>query len=101
MTKNVLLIGRKLQIIEDTQQQLRIPNVRLLGATNIEDMRKAFAQMHIDHVILGAGIDLEIRLEMIREIFLSSEATTVHMNSRARGPEGFLPFVRSVLDGLL
>jgi hypothetical protein len=48
----------------------------------------------------GAGLDLETRLEIVREIFLTSDKTTVHMKDFASGPDGFLPFVRSVLTGL-
>jgi len=63
-------------------------------------VRSAFAQADIDHVIIGAGLDLETRLEIVREIFLTSDTTTVHMKDFASGPDGFLPFVRSVLTGL-
>ena len=48
----------------------------------------------------GAGLDLEPRLETVREIFLASDKTTVHLKDFASGPDGFLPFVRSVLAGL-
>jgi len=49
---------------------------------------------------MGAGIDLETRLQIVREIFQLSETTTVHMKDRLSGPDGFLPFVRAVLRGL-
>jgi hypothetical protein len=42
----------------------------------------------------------EARLEIVREIFLASDKTTVHLKDFASGPDGFLPFVRSVLAGL-
>ena len=51
-------------------------------------------------MIIGAGLDLEIRLAIVREIFQSSNTTTVHMKDRASGMEAFLPFARSVLHGL-
>jgi hypothetical protein len=63
-------------------------------------VRFAFAQADINHVIMGASLDLETRLEIVREIFLTSDTTTVHMKDFASGPDGFLPFVRSVLTGL-
>jgi hypothetical protein len=74
--------------------------VRLIGGTNLDDVQAAFAQTRIDHVIMGAGIDLEARLEIIREIFQRSDTTTVHMKDRATGPDGFLPFIAAVLRGL-
>ena len=63
-------------------------------------MRCALARADIDHVIMGAGLDLEVRLEIVREIFLASDTTTVHMKDVASGPDGLLPFARSVLTGL-
>ena len=49
---------------------------------------------------MGAGLELEARLEIVREVFLASDRTTVHMKDVASGPEGFLPFVRAVVGGL-
>ena len=63
-------------------------------------MRSAFADADIDHVIMGAALDLETRLEIVREIFQASDTTTVHLKDFASGSDGFLPFVRSVLTGL-
>jgi hypothetical protein len=100
MTRSVLLLGRMSILVEDVQQQLRMPDVQLFGATGLDEVRSAFAQADIDHVIMGAGLDLETRLEIVREIFLTSDTTTVHMKDFASGPDGFLPFVRSVLTGL-
>ena len=100
MTRRVLLLGRLGVVVEDAQRQLQLPDVQLLVATGLDEVRSAFAQADIDHVIMGAGLDLEARLEIVREIFLASETTTVHMKDVASGPDGFLPFVRSVLAGL-
>lgn len=40
------------------------------------------------------------RLEIVREMFRSSDTTTVHMKDRVSGKQTFLPFARSVLRGL-
>ena len=100
MTRNVLLIGRTGVVIDDVQQQLRMPDIRFFGGTGVDDVRAAFAQAAIDHAIMGAGIDLETRVQIVREIFLASETVTVHLKDHASGPQAFLPFVRSVLSGL-
>jgi hypothetical protein len=96
----VLLLGRLGAVIEDAQRQLQMPDVQLLVATGLDEVRSAFAQADIDHVVMGAGLDLDVRLEIVREIFLASDKTSVHMKDAASGPDGFLPFVRSVLAGL-
>ena len=100
MTKNILLLGRTAMVIDDAQKQLHMPDIQLFGGTGIEDVRSTFAQANIDHVFMGAGIDLETRLQIVREIFQLSDTTTVHMKDRGSGPQGFLPFVRAVLGGL-
>lgn len=43
----------------------------------------------VDMVIMGAGIDLSLRLEIIKTIFEKSDKTSVHMKDRASGKAGF------------
>lgn len=100
MTKKVLLLGRTGFVLDEVQRQLQMPDVQFFAGTGIEAVRSVFAKENIDHVIMGAGLDLDIRLEIVREVFQLSDTTTVHMKDRAAGPEGMLPFVRSVLSGL-
>lgn len=100
MDKTVLLLGRTGVVVDAVHRQLNLPDLRLIGGTGIDDVRSAFAQGKVDHVLMGAGIDLDTRLQIVREIFELSETTTVHMKDRASGPGGFLPFVRAVLRGL-
>jgi len=77
-----------------------MPDIELLAGTGIDDVRSAFAHADLDHVIVGGEIDLETRLAVVREVFQSSDRATVHLKDHLSGPEGFLPFVRSVLVGL-
>ena len=100
MTKRVLLIGVMASVLDDVRQQLQMPDIELLAGTEARDVRPAFAQADVDHVIMGGGLDLETRLEIVREVFQSSDRATVHMKDQMSGPEGFLPFVRAVLAGL-
>jgi hypothetical protein len=80
--------------------RLHVPISSISEGTSVEDIRSVFARTTIDHVIMGGGLPLETRLEMVRVIFESSETTSVHMKDVASGSQGFLPFVRSVLSGL-
>ena len=98
--KRVLLLGLTGVVVEDTRAQLDLPDIELLGGGGIEDLRTAFATGPVDHVIMGAGIDLETRLDIVREIFRTSDTTTVHLKDRGSGKEEFTHFVRSVLRGL-
>jgi hypothetical protein len=99
VTRTVLLLGLKGVVVDDVKDQLHEPDAELYGGTSIDDVRATFGRTRVDAVIIGGGIDLETRLEIVREIFRLSDATTVHMKDVASGPQGFLPFVRSILDG--
>ncbi len=100
MSKKILLLGVLDSILADVQQQVARPDFEFFRGTSVEDVRSTLARTTIDHVITGGGIELETRLQMVREIFQSSDKTSVHMKSHIPRSEGFLPFVRSVLRGL-
>ena len=100
MTKRVLLLGRVPNFVEDFRRQLNVPDLELVGGGGVEDVRSAFAEGDIDHVIVGGGLDLPVRLEVVKEVFESSDRATVHLKDHLSGPEGFVPFARSVLQGL-
>jgi hypothetical protein len=100
MPKRVLLLGVLASVVDEAKQQLHLADIEFLGGAEVDDVRSAFAQADIDHVIMGGGLDLETRLAIVREVFRSSDRATVHMKDQMSGPEGFLPFVRAVLLGL-
>lgn len=95
---NVLLLGRKPFVVEDVKSQLEV-DANLFTGTGIHDVKEAFKEK-IDVVIMGAGIDIDKRLEIIKEVFSLSKTTTVHMKDWESGPEGMLLFVNSVLKGV-
>jgi len=97
MNKNVLLVGRKRIVLDDVRKGLAVQDVTLFSGTTLDDVRKVLDEHSIDMVIMGAGIDLEIRLQIVRHIFEASNSTTVHMKDSDSGPQGFLPFVNGVL----
>ena len=101
MASTVLLVGRTNVVINDALIRLDRPDLRILGGTSVDDVRAAFAETTIDHVVMGAGIDLDRRLEIIREIDRLSDHTTIHLKDRASGPGSFLPFVSAVLTGII
>ena len=102
MKKKVLLIGRQLTTVPPAGE-VPMKNIELFAAPSLTEVKQVFANNKnvIDIVIMGAGIELESRLEIVRYIFNTSDTTTVHMKDRATGPEGFVPFINHVLNGLL
>ena len=100
--KKILLIGKLLTNIP-SPDQLTIKDVEYFAAPGLSEVRQVFEKNNnaIDIVIMGAGIELEKRLEIVRYVFNTSNITTVHMKDWATGPEGFVPFINNVLTGLL
>ncbi|MFT4523423.1 MAG: hypothetical protein ACI8ZN_002376 [Bacteroidia bacterium] len=95
--KNCLLLGRKASIVDDLTKNIDAPNVNFMSGTDLEEVKKVFNQHHIHAVIMGAGIDLNNRLEIVKYIFETSTSTTVHMKDWDSGPTGMFPFVKAAL----
>ncbi len=95
----VLLLGRTGFVLEDVMAGMTV-DVRVLLGTDLADVHAAYADGPVDHVVMGAGIELETRLAIVEAIFRASDATTVHMKDRASGPAGMMPFVNAILTGL-
>lgn len=101
MKKNVLLLGRLPFNMDEWRANVTVEGVTLFSGTTIEHVRDAFAQEKIDIVIMGAGLDLATRLEIVETVFNLSSTTTVHMKDRDSGRDGMLPFVNGILQGLV
>jgi hypothetical protein len=98
--KKILLVGKQLISIPP---QLNIKDVQYFAAPDLKTIQEIFEKNNnaIDIVIMGAGIGLEKRLEVVRHVFNVSNTTSVHMKDRETGPQGFVPFINRVLSGLL
>src|SRR5690349_9415471 len=99
--KKILLIGKSLTNIPADLSPIK--NAEYFAASGLSEVQKIFEKNNnvIDIVIMGAGIELEKRLEIARYVFNASNTTTIHMKDRKTGPEGFVPFINSVLKGLV
>lgn len=95
--KTCFIIGRKAEVIDNIRNELSVPGVRIIGGTSLEELQLANDNFDISKVILGAGLDLNVRLEIIRYIFENSSTISVHMKDWDSGPGGMLPFVKSCL----
>lgn len=100
--KKILLVGKQLTSVPPLGE-LNIKDVHYFAAPDLKTVKDIFDENNnaIDTVIMGAGIELEKRLEVARYVFNTSNTTTVHMKDWETGPEGFVPFINRVLAGLL
>ena len=97
----VILLGRKPEIMMRLVAGLDHRTVDFVVGTSHHDLEDAFGEEAPSAVIMGAGLPLEVRLDVIRFVFERSQTTTVHMKDWASGPNGMLPFVTGVVEGLL
>ena len=98
--KNVLLLARKGIDLDEVRALVDTSNVTLFAGTTFADARRLLEEAPIDMVIMGAGFDLDVRLSIVRHVFVRNSGTSVHMKDRDSGPQGMLPFVAAVLRGL-
>ena len=92
----VLLLGKHPVLTEP----LELAGVDYETGSSIEELRAALARGTFEHAIVGGGLPLDTRLELVRAVFEHSDAITVHMKDRASGPQGYVPFIRAVVAGL-
>ena len=98
--KNCLLLGRKAIIVDDLAAKINVAEVKFFAGTGLQDVKSVMAENPIQVVIMGAGLLLEDRPEIIRYIFETSKSTTVHMKDWDSGPTGMVPFVEQILQGV-
>ena len=99
--KNILLIGKLLVNIPSPEKLVK-KDVHYYLAHDMATVQEVFKNNKaIDTVIMGAGIELEKRLDIVRYIFNTSDTVTIHMKDYATGPEGFVPFINNVLTGMM
>jgi hypothetical protein len=100
--KKILLVGKSFTTVPPLDQ-LIIKEAQYFAAPGLPEVQQVFEKNNnaIEIVIMGAGIELEKRLEIVRYVFNASNTTTVHMKDWQTGPEGFVPFINRILSGLL
>jgi hypothetical protein len=100
MARRVVILGLRPDLVAGFRRDLDLVDVELLTGSDLDDLRAAFVEEDVDHVILGGGLDVATRAEAVREVFRLSDRATLHMKDQLSGPEGFVPFVRAVLRGV-
>jgi 3-phosphoglycerate kinase len=73
---NVLLVGRTPAVIADVLDQVEAPAVTFYTGSSLEDVMAVLERTQVDHVIVGGGLDVDTRLQIVRSVFESSTSTT-------------------------
>lgn len=99
--KNILLVGKLLTSIPSPEKLVK-KDAHYFAAHDMATVQEVFKHNKvIDTVIMGAGIELEKRLDIVRYIFSTSDTVTIHIKDYATGPDGFVPFINNVLIGMM
>ena len=96
----ILIVGRTEMVLDNVRKHMPSTHYQFLSATDLDGVKKAFGSAKPDLVIMGASIDLEPRLAIIRYVFERSGSTSMHLKDTDSGPEGFLPFLKGMPSGL-
>jgi hypothetical protein len=96
----ILLIGRNQWVVDGAKEQLGSESLMVLGALSVDDVQRVLVNHRVEHVFVGPGLDIETRLDSIRQVFAHSNYTTVHLKDHSTGPEGGINFVKAILRGL-
>lgn len=98
--KKCILLGLLRSVLDDAIEKLADPAFELIGCTSIEEMKATLETNEIAHVFIGAGLDIDIRIAAARAVLETSLVTQVHLKNYSAGPQGYLPFIRTILAGV-
>jgi hypothetical protein len=97
MTPVVLLVGRLPHVIGNVASELDHLPIRWLGAHDHgEVIRQLDTKPDIACVIMGGGLDDDIRGDLVGLIAQRRPDICIHIKDRASGPEGMVPFVERI-----
>lgn len=99
-----ILLGLKKSVVDDTisavESSYTAPDFEYVGCLSIEEMKTALIEQEIDHVFIGAGLDISIRLEAAKTVLENSLITQVHLKNYSAGPQGYTHFIKTILAGI-
>lgn len=98
---SVLLMGRPGVILDDIKNRLTVHDVTVFSGSTLQEAIDVLENHAIEMVIMGAKLDLDVRLDIIRHVYRVSRTTSVHLKDVASGGEGMFAFVDWLVSGLV
>lgn len=62
----LMLIGRSQWVIDAAQRELTSPQRTVYGAITMAELESVLTENRIDHAFVGPGLDLDLRMDLIR-----------------------------------
>jgi hypothetical protein len=95
----VLLVGRLPDVVSTVASELEDLPIQWLGAhSRAEVIAQLEAEPNIRCVVVGAGLDDDIRGELVGVIASRRPDLAIHFKDRASGPTGMAPFARRLVE---
>ncbi|MGR3626629.1 MAG: hypothetical protein ACU0A0_10110 [Limimaricola sp.] len=95
----ILLVGRLPGAVETVARALGDLPVEWLGAHDrAEVIRQLDTEPAITCVVIGAGLDDQLRGDLVGVIASRRPDITIHLKDRASGPGGMADFARQVVE---
>lgn len=98
--RKCILLGLKKSVVDDAIEKIPDPAFELIGCLSIEEMKAVLEKNQIAHVFIGAGLDIDIRINAARTVLETSLVTQVHLKNHSAGPQGYVPFIKTILAGV-
>lgn len=99
-----ILLGLKKSVLDDTISAVEAsypgPDFEYVTCLSVEEMKTALVEQEIDHVFIGAGLDKSIRMDATKTVLDNSLVTQVHLKNFSAGPQGYTPFIKTILAGV-
>jgi DNA-binding response OmpR family regulator len=98
--KNILLLGRLASKVNELAADVNDSQISLHPATNAEEASRQLDEQQIDLVVMGGGLDDEIRAQLCRLIWAKRDDLSIHIKDRASGPAAMAEFIKRIIKGL-
>jgi hypothetical protein len=94
----VLLVGRLQSVVEDIASQLEDLPIQWLAAHDRDEVaRQLDVEPNIKCVVIGAGLEDNIRGDLVGVIAARRPDICIHLKDRSSGPAGMAQFVRRIV----
>lgn len=85
-------------MLDAIADQLKEDGLEFFTASDIHQVLEVVEKYELNAVIIGAGLDIDTRCEIIKYVAGANPSTTIHMKDWNSGKEGMLPFIQGIIS---
>ncbi len=84
-------------MLDPMRARVEVPGWHVRVGSSVQDVADALIEDGLDVLIIGPGVELDVRVQCVKLIFTLSRNTAVHLSDLSGGSEGTMAFVQRVL----